>query len=172
VLIDKGFGLGLIDDFSAVGAFRPVDQIDQTAKGEIPYAVNLTHPGFKNPSRQLLVNGPGFFAVPGKPQKTEVVAYYTDRNKYEFDFGKGSVKRVTSLPAMISRKHTETRGGVFLSGTHFYASVEGSKLLGAFETKSKDVTALPEDDYRQLNDLDERENTRVTVEILLRRTLK
>lgn len=185
-------GLSLIDDYCAIGAFCPVptDKMNPATKGEIPYSVQLNMPGFLKPTQQLLVNGPGFFALkdhdPSGPQSdTEVVAYYADKETYDMKFDTRVVSKQRRdqqyhqfmfhqrrLPAMLSRKPTETRGGVFLSGTHFYACVENSELLAAFETTSKEAAALPKDAFSGLKDLKERENTRIAVETLLRRTLK
>ena len=164
--------LNLIDDYKAVGAFCAVPKANPSKKNYVPYSVSLAMPGFKQPTQQLLVNGPGFFAVKRPEECTsEVVALYSDRESYTFNYNDGPVK-VKSLPAMISRKPTADRGGVFLSGVHFYASVENSKLLGAFEESTKTDEALSKEAHDGLKDFAERENTRGAVEVLLRRTLK
>lgn len=45
-------------------------------------------------------------------------------------------------------------------------------MLSECKETSKTVQGFPEDDYTGLTDLAERENTRIAVELLLRRTLK
>ncbi len=166
----------LIDDYRAIGAFCPVESVyPVTLQGDnidIPFSVSLDMPGFRRSSKQLLINGPGFFAVkPPEEQTSDVVAIYSDKKNHDYRT-KTLTITIEKMPAAISRKPTETRGGVFLSGTHFYASVENSKMLSACKETSKSVQGLPEDDYSGLTDLAERENTRIAVELLLRRTLK
>lgn len=165
-------GMGLVDDFKAVGAFCPTQEVNPSTKTYVPYSVSISYSCTRRPSKQLYVNGPGFFAVKtdGK-NESEIAARYEDRDSYTFYYNQKKVS-VSDLPAMVMRKHSDKRGGVFLSGTHFEASVEDSKLLKAFEQPSEKVAGLAQDDYKQLEDLVERENTRIAVEVLLRRTLK
>jgi glutamine amidotransferase-like uncharacterized protein len=134
-------GLNLIDEYQAIGTFCPLQRASLSKKACIPYFVSLSLAVIPTPSRQLFVSGCGFFAAKDQlGTATEVVATYTDRPQYEFA-GENS-QTVQKLPAMIRKKHHGNHGGVFLSGTHFEASVKESVMLAAFKKSTDKIEAL------------------------------
>lgn len=123
-----GVNLSFIDDYKAIGAFYPHDEI-KIANGEIPYCVSISLAGTQAVQKQLYCSGPGFFAVKNKPRLTEVVATFTDRKKYPFYYEDGRCVELDDLSAVVSKKPDDTHGGVYLSGVHFEAAVPGSKFF-------------------------------------------
>lgn len=165
-------GMGLVDEFKTVGAFCPVETVNPSRRSFVPYSVSISLSNTRQPSQQLYVNGPGFFAVkPVRDGGAEVVARYRDRDSFDFAYKTGIVS-TNNLAAMVSKKPNEQRGGRFLSAVHFEACIEDSQMLKAFESSNSYVEALSSDDYATLGDAAEQTNTRVAVEALLRRTLK
>jgi glutamine amidotransferase-like uncharacterized protein len=165
-----GVNLSLIDDYKAIGAFYPLDEI-VVEKGEVPYCVSISLSGTQKKLKQLYCSGPGFFAAPNKHGLTEVVATYTDRNDYPFYYDDGKCVTLNSLSAVISKKPDDTHGGVYLSGVHFEAAVPDSKFFTLCKNgeKGKFVALSPDN----CNALDEsKPETIKFVEDSLSRVLK
>lgn len=153
---------GLVPEFISTGPFL---------KKSAPHCVKLS---FKNLEEKetpyLYMEGPGF--VPsgtGETGSCEVIATY---NHYPRFFYPGSPpKEHKELAAMVRRKRTQQRGGIFLSGPHIEATVRDSQLLRLFKPESKEAKeeTLPAESYKQLEE--SREKSLATVTALLRDTL-
>jgi glutamine amidotransferase-like uncharacterized protein len=158
--------LGLIPDYKAIGAFYPNDSHERSFPKDITaYRVELSLDEKKEKLAQLYVGGPGFAPLENSTSDgTKVIARYADNNSYTFEYTKTEKKTIEHLPAMVRRK------GVFLSATHIEACVPNGEFLKFFKSSGETHNGLHKRDYDAF--ISEQDETRQTVESLLRQTLK
>jgi glutamine amidotransferase-like uncharacterized protein len=151
----------------SIGSFYPLPQVRNSMKVLTPYRVTLNLDN-QQQSSQLFVGSPGF--DPNSiPADVDVVATYADRESYPFYF-KDEVKIFKTLPAILRQKPSQGKGGRVLSGTHFEACVNDSKMLRFFKAPGKDSAELSQADIEKLEA--EQEKTTVFVKDLFKTSLK
>jgi glutamine amidotransferase-like uncharacterized protein len=127
--------LNILSDYKAIGSFIPNEAIPRLA------TLSLRNDCGYN-LRQIYLGGSGFKEIEKKVDQTcEVVATYTDCRQYTF-FKRplGIFEVQTNMPAILRDKQR----GLFLSGPHIEACVEGSKVLKTVQEETdKEGEILP-----------------------------